>query len=191
MIQSFKDAFDESGRVLNEFIQNPENFNQLEEAGNIMVNSLNASGKIISCGNGGSLSDAMHFAEELTGHFRDSRPAYPAVAISDPSHITCVANDFGYEYIFSRYVDAFAQKQDTLLAISTSGNSPNVVNAVKSAKSKGAKVVALTGKDGGVLADMADAEIRVPANYADKIQEIHIKAIHTLIAYIEQNIKGE
>lgn len=132
----------------------------------------------------------MHFAEELTGRFRENRKAIPALSISDPSHISCVGNDYGFDEIFSRFVEALGNKDDVLLAISTSGNSKNVIKAVEAAKLKGMKVVALTGKDGGILASNCDVEIRAPfSKYADRAQEIHIKVIHSLIHYIEENIK--
>ncbi|MCW3806445.1 D-sedoheptulose 7-phosphate isomerase [Plebeiibacterium marinum] len=185
-IDTIKDNFLEVQQVLSKFISNDENFINLKKAGDIMVSSLKKEGKILSCGNGGSMSDAMHFAEELTGRFRDERKGLPAIAISDPSHITCVGNDYGFDYIFSRYVEAVGKSGDVLLAISTSGNSANIVNAVESAKDKGIKVIALTGKSGGKLKDMSDVELRIPHNgYSDRIQEIHIQIIHSLIHYIE------
>ncbi len=154
-----------------------------------MVASLKQDGKIISCGNGGSMCDAMHFAEELTGRYRDNRPSIAAVSISDPSHITCVGNDYGFDFIFSRYLEGMGKTGDVLLGISTSGNSANVIEAAKVAKQKGMKVICLTGKDGGKLASLCDVEVRVPwMKYADRIQEIHIKVIHSLIDYIEQNV---
>jgi D-sedoheptulose 7-phosphate isomerase len=147
-----------------------------------MVNSLSAGGKIISCGNGGSMCDAMHFAEELTGRFRDDRPSIAAIAISDPSYITCTANDYGFDHIFSRFIEGNGNEGDVLLAISTSGNSMNIIRAATSARSRGMKVVALTGKDGGRLAGLCDVEIRAPlSEYADRAQEIHVKVIHSLI----------
>lgn len=185
----FLNDFKEAQELLNTFVNTPANFDILEAAGKLMVESLNASGKIISCGNGGSMSDAMHFAEELTGRFRDDRPAIAAVSISDASHITCVANDYGFDSVFSRYIEGVGCKGDVLLAISTSGNSKNVVNACEAALKKGMKVVALTGKSGGKLAELSTVEIRVPhKGFSDRIQEIHIKIIHSLINYIENNL---
>ncbi|MCG8700838.1 MAG: D-sedoheptulose 7-phosphate isomerase [Bacteroidales bacterium] len=186
---NFKSDFLEAQKVLNDFIANEENFTLLETAGSLMVDALKRGNKIISCGNGGSMCDAMHFAEELTGRFRDERPAIPAVSISDPSHISCVANDYGFDYIFARFVEGLGTKGDVLLAISTSGNSTNVINAVVSARQKGMKIVALTGKKGGELAKISDVEIRSPhLGFSDRVQEIHIKVIHSLINYIEQNM---
>lgn len=159
----------------------------IANAAETMRSALQAGGKIISCGNGGSMCDAMHFAEELSGRFRNDRGAIAAISISDPSHITCVGNDYGFEFIFSRYVEALGQAGDVLLAISTSGNSMNVIRAANVAKEKGLKVVALTGKDGGQLASLCDVEIRAPhSEFADRAQELHIKAIHSLIELIER-----
>jgi D-sedoheptulose 7-phosphate isomerase len=180
--------FTEAASVLQQFISDPINIARIEAAAEIMAHSVKHQGKIISCGNGGSHCDAMHFAEELTGRYRNNRPAIAALCISDVSHISCVANDFGYEQVFSRFIEGLGQAQDCLLAISTTGNSKNVVNAAETAKAKGMKVIALTGKDGGALANIADIEIRAPfSGYADRAQEIHIKVIHSLIDAIEQH----
>ena len=175
--------------MLNNFLADETNFKNIEAAGKLMVSALQGGKKIISCGNGGSMSDAMHFAEELSGRYRDDRKALAAVSISDPTHISCVGNDYGYEYIFSRYLEAVGNEGDVLLGISTSGNSKNVLNAIEVARKKGIKVVGLTGKDGGKMDGLCDVEIRAPhSKYADRAQEIHIKCIHSLIDYIERNI---
>ena len=180
--------FEEALKVLQEFSVE-ENFTKISEAGNLIVNALSNGGKVISCGNGGSMSDAMHFAEELTGRYRNDRKAIPAMAISDPSYLSCVSNDYGYDFVFSRFLEAFGNSKDVLVAISTSGNSANVLNAIKEAKSKGMIIIGLTGKDGGKMAGLCDVEIRAPySNYADRAQEIHIKVIRSLIDYIERNI---
>lgn len=182
----------EAQTVLNNFISNPEIIARLEAAARLMSGSILNGGKILSCGNGGSMCDAMHFAEELTGRYRNDRRALPAISISDASHISCVSNDYGYNSIFSRYVEALGNTNDVLLAISTSGNSGNVLQAAEAARTKGLKVVSLTGKDGGKLAALSDIEIRVPHfGFADRIQEIHIKVIHILILLIEQSVTGE
>jgi len=179
----------EASSVLDAFLKNPETITKVAIAAGLMAQAVKGGGKIISCGNGGSHCDAMHFAEELTGKYRNPRQAIPAICISDPSHISCVGNDYGYDFIFSRYLEALGNRGDVLLAISTSGQSANVLKAVETAKSKGMKVVALTGKDGGKLGPLADVEIRVPHNgYADRIQEIHIKVIHILILLIEKRL---
>jgi D-sedoheptulose 7-phosphate isomerase len=188
-MDSIKDNFLEAKKVLDEFIFDPENLERVKKAGDLMVAAIKSGNKIMSCGNGGSMCDAMHFAEEMTGRFRDERKALPAIAMSDVSHITCTGNDYGFDFIFSRYVDALGNKGDVLLSLSTSGNSKNVLNAIDSAKKKGMKVVGLTGKDGGKMAELCDIEIRAPkSNYSDRVQEIHIKVIHSLIDYIEKKI---
>jgi D-sedoheptulose 7-phosphate isomerase len=180
--------FQEARDVLEAFTANDSTLEAIVNAGEILVEALKSGKKIISCGNGGSMSDAMHFAEELSGKFRDEREAMAAVSISDPAHITCTANDYGFEFIFSRYVEALGKQGDVLLAISTSGNSANVIKAIESAKGKGMKVVGLTGNDGGKMASSCDVEIRVPhSGYSDRIQEVHIKIIHSLIHFVELN----
>jgi len=176
----------EAAAVLQKFIQDQDNIRSIQAAAQLIAASLKAEGKVISCGNGGSHCDAMHFAEELTGRYRENRPGYAAIAISDPSHLSCVSNDFGYEFVFSRYVEAVGRRGDILLGISTSGNSGNILKAIEAARAKGMKSVVLTGKDGGKMAGLADVEIRVPHfGYADRIQEVHIKVIHILIQLIE------
>jgi D-sedoheptulose 7-phosphate isomerase len=177
----------ESRKVLDVFLNSGENLQKIESAARAMVDSFLRGGKVIACGNGGSHCDAMHFAEELTGRYRENRRALPAIAISNPGHISCVGNDYGFDHIFSRYVEAIGQKGDILLAISTSGNSANVIKAAVCARQKGMIVVSLTGKKGGELADLSDIEIRVAHDgYADRIQEIHIKVIHSIIFLIEK-----
>ena len=186
--KDIKKHFEEALEVLSAF-NTDENLQKIAHAIKILSESIHNGNKIISCGNGGSMCDAMHFAEELSGRFRNDRKGLAAISISDPSHISCVANDFGYEYIFSRYVDAIGCKGDVLLGISTSGNSENVIKAVELAKSKGIKTIVLTGKTGGKLAALADLEIRAPhSEYADRAQEIHIKVIHALINGIEKEL---
>ena len=188
LIPKIKNQFEESQRILSEF-QTEENFQKINTAIELMSAALKNGNKIISCGNGGSMCDAMHFAEELSGRFRNNRRGLAAVSISDPSHISCVANDFGYDFVFSRYIEALGQSGDVLLGISTSGSSKNVILAVEEAKKKGMKTLVLTGKDGGKLAGLADLEIRAPySEFADRAQEIHIKIIHNFILGIELNL---
>jgi D-sedoheptulose 7-phosphate isomerase len=187
--EMIKENFEEAAKILNDFLSNHQNLKNIASAAEMIIKSLQQGGKVISCGNGGSMCDAMHFAEELSGRFRDDRKAIAALSISDPSHISCVANDYGFEFVFARYVEAIANKGDVLLAISTSGNSANVLNAIASAKKKGVHVIGLTGKDGGAMAKEVDIEIRAPhSKYADRAQEIHIKVIHSIIQYIEAGI---
>jgi len=180
------DHFLEAQRVLSQFIENQSNFDTIKAAGDAMIRSIKAGGKIISCGNGGSMSDAMHFAEEMTGRYRENRRPLPAIAISDPSHISCISNDYGYEFIFSRFVESLGRSEDVLLAISTSGNSANVINAIEKAREKGMFIIGLSGKDGGKMKDLVDLELRAPmSEWADRVQEIHIKIIHCLIDHVE------
>ncbi|NME69287.1 D-sedoheptulose 7-phosphate isomerase [Flammeovirga aprica] len=185
VIEELKEAQD----VLTRFLSDTNNIKAIEAAADLLVDAFQKDGKVISCGNGGSHCDAMHFAEELTGRYREDRPSIGAIAISDASHLSCVSNDYGYEFVFSRYLEGVGRKGDVLFALSTSGNSQNIVNAINTAQQKGIKVIALTGKDGGKMADMADVEIRVPHfGFADRIQEIHIKVIHIIIQLIEKKL---
>jgi D-sedoheptulose 7-phosphate isomerase len=182
-------SLQESQQVLADFLGNPAKIEAIEKAADVLVDALKKGNKILSCGNGGSHCDAMHFAEELSGRYRENRPALAAMAISDPSHISCVSNDFGYNFIFSRFIEGLGNKGDVLVGISTSGNSANIIEAVKAAQLKGIEVILLTGKDGGELAGYGCHEIRVDHfGYADRIQEIHIKVIHILIQLIESKL---
>jgi D-sedoheptulose 7-phosphate isomerase len=190
-MDTIRSQFLEAQEVLTSFISDDANILAIENAGALIVNSFKQKGKLMSCGNGGSMCDAMHFAEELSGRFRNNRPSLPAMAISDPSYMSCVINDYGADAVFSRFIEGMGFSGDVLIAISTSGNSKNVINAAQTAKAKGMKVIALTGKTGGELAALADVEIRAPhSEYADRVQEIHIKVIHSLIHYIELNMFG-
>lgn len=184
-------SFQDAHSVLTKFISDEQNIIKVDTAVKMMVESYKNNGRVFSCGNGGSMCDAMHFAEELTGRFRKERRPLGAMAISDSSHISCVANDYGYDFIFSKYIEAWGNKGDVLLAISTSGNSPNVINAVNAAKAKGMKVVGLLGKGGGKMKDMVDVALIVDSNVSDRIQEIHIKCIHIMIEGIERNLFPE
>ena len=187
--QTILSELEESSVVLRNFIEQEAKDSYISKAAELITHSLKNGGKVISCGNGGSSCDAMHFAEELTGRYRKNRKALPAIAISDSSHMSCVANDYGYKFVFSRYLEALGNKGDVLLAISTSGNSENVLEAVKEAKNKGMYVIALTGKDGGKLLPLADVCVNVPhVGFADRVQEVHIKIIHILILLIEQSM---
>jgi D-sedoheptulose 7-phosphate isomerase len=188
-VDLIKQQLTEAQQTLTQFLNDAERLQLVEQAAEVMVHSLKNGGKILSCGNGGSFCDAQHFAEELTGRYRNNRNPIAAISISDASHITCVANDYGFNEVFSRYVKALGNSADTLLAISTSGNSENVINAAKIAKEKGMKVISLTGKNGGELHKLSDIDINVPYfGYADRIQEMHIKIIHILILLIEKQL---
>lgn len=191
-INTVENALTEARWALDELLNNRQALAAIDQAGKLMAQTIKAGGKIMSCGNGGSLCDAMHFAEEMTGRYRKNRPAYAAVAIADASHIACVGNDYGYEYVFSRYVEAHGRPDDVLLAISTSGTSKNVLKAIEAARSRGVKVVAMTGKAESPVAQLADVAIVTPAGkWADRVQELHIKAIHIMIELVERELNPE
>ncbi len=186
-MQNIKNHFIEAQSVLNTFLADEGNFLKIQQAGDLLSQAIKSGNKILSCGNGGSMCDAMHFAEELSGRYRADRKALPALSISDPSHLSCVSNDYGYAYVFSRMVEALGNEGDILFAISTSGNSENVIKAIEAAKNKGMKTIGLTANNGGIVASLCDVEIRAPkSQFADRAQEIHIKVIHSLIDYIER-----
>ncbi len=191
-MEYIKNSLIQSKEVLDKFIGDEKNIALIELAVEKFVETIkDYDGRIMACGNGGSMCDSMHFVEELTGRYRKDRDPIAAINMGDPSHITCVANDYGYEYIFSRHVQAWGKKHDTLLAISTSGNSQNVILAVEKAKAQGMHVVGLLGKDGGKLKDMVDVPLIVDCPITDRIQEIHIKIIHIFIEGIERKLYPE
>ncbi len=187
MIKNITLSLKEAQNALAQLISNDATLFEIESAAKIIIESLKFGHRIFSCGNGGSMCDAMHFAEELTGRYRKDRKAYPAIAINDPSHLTCVANDFGYDHIFSRYLEAHGKAKDTLIAISTSGKSKTVLNAAKFAHSIGIKVISLTGKVNSDLKRVSDVYICTPGGqFADRVQELHIKVLHILIELVER-----
>ena len=182
-------ALNDARDALDALISNEKTIEAVVAAAGLMADAVEGDGKVMSCGNGGSLSDAMHFAEEMTGRYRSNRRPYAALAISDASHMACVGNDYGYEEVFSRYVEAHGRKGDVLLAITTSGTSRNIVKAAEVARRKGVKVVALTGRDETPITELADVSIVTPAGrWADRVQELHIKCIHILIELIERRL---
>lgn len=183
-----KNSLREANELLNIFLNDKRNIELINNAVDCCVNAIKNENIIFSCGNGGSMCDSMHFAEELTGRFKNDRRAIGAVAISDPSHMTCVGNDFGFNKIFSRYVEACGRNNDVLIAISTSGNSDNIINAANAAKLKNMKIIGLLGKDGGKLKSIVDIPIIVPHDFSARIQEIHIKVIHIIIDLIERKL---
>lgn len=192
MIEHIRNSLQEAQRALEAFIGNEQTLANIEHAAQLLVDSFKQQGKAFSCGNGGSMCDAMHFAEELTGRYRKNRPGIAAVSISDPSHISCVANDFGYDFIFSRYIESHGRAGDVLIAISTSGKSPNVVKAAEAAKALGVKVIALTGKPGSLLESLADVCVCAPGgDFADRTQELHIKVLHILIELVERQLSPQ
>ncbi|KOY84928.1 phosphoheptose isomerase [bacterium 336/3] len=189
MLNFVKAELLEAQKVLNSFFEDKENLDKIVLTAQKMIDAIQNNRKILACGNGGSHCDAMHFAEELSGKYRNDRKALPSISISDSGHITCVGNDYGFDHIYARFIEALGQSGDVLVGISTSGNSTNVIKAFEVAKNQGITTVALTGKNGGKLAELADFEIRVPhTGYADRIQEIHIKIIHIWIGLIEKGL---
>ena len=193
VVTDVKAALLDAQKALEALLANEEALNAIEAAGQLMADTIAAGGKILSCGNGGSLCDSMHFAEEMTGRYRLNRPGFAAIAISDPSHMSCVGNDYGYEEVFARYTQAVGRPGDVLLAITTSGTSKNILKAVEAAKANGMKVVGMTGRVGSPLAEMADIAIVTPSGsaYADRVQELHIKAIHIMIELVERRLAPE
>jgi len=178
----------EAQSALNALLANPEALAHIEKAAALLIASFEAKGRVYSCGNGGSMCDAMHFAEELTGRYRQDRAALPALAISDASHMSCVGNDYGYEHIFSRYIEAHGRPNDCLLALTTSGTSKNVVRAARVAKEQGVKVIILSGKQAPELMALSDVYLCTPGGqFADRVQELHIKVLHILIELIERH----
>jgi D-sedoheptulose 7-phosphate isomerase len=190
--KSIAHSFDEAAQTLDAFITSPDGLPSVQRFADAAQAVISAGGKLMACGNGGSMCDAMHFAEEWTGRFRGNRSALSAMAFSDPSQLTCIANDFGYEQVFARYLEAVGNRGDLLVVLSTSGNSPNVLLAVEAAKARGIKTVGLLGKGGGKLLDKLDIAIVVPeAQTSDRIQELHIKVLHIAIEAVERQLFPE
>ena len=188
MIDLITSSLSEAQTALANLLANRAALESIQQGAQLLIDCLAADGHIYSCGNGGSMCDAMHFAEEMTGRYRDNRAPLAALSIADASHMSCVANDFGYEEIFSRFVTAHGRKGDVLLAISTSGTSKNVIKGAEAARARGMKVLAMTGREGGPLAALADVVICTPGGrYADRVQEQHIKVIHILIELCERH----
>jgi D-sedoheptulose 7-phosphate isomerase len=191
-VGAVKNTLNEALGALQALIGDEAMLQRIAAAGQVLADTFAAGGRAYSCGNGGSMCDAMHFAEELTGRFRDNRPGYAALAISDASHLSCVGNDYGYDQVFARFIEAHGRAGDVLLAISTSGTSKNVLAAVETAHQRGMKVIGLTGRAATPLAESADIAIVTPAGkYADRVQELHIKVIHILIELIERKLSPE
>ncbi len=189
LVKVVREDLEEAARALDALLRNEEMLAAVAKAGEAIAGAIRSGGKVMSCGNGGSLCDSMHFAEEMTGRFRDDRRPYPAVAIADASHMSCVGNDYGYEHVFSRYVEGVGRPGDVLLAISTSGTSRNVVAAARAARAKSITVVGMTGKPGTELCNLSDIAIVTPGGrYADRVQELHIKVIHILIELVERQL---
>lgn len=184
-----RDHFEESARLAQDVLLDESFLEAMSRGATLLVDALRSGHKVISCGNGGSMCDAMHFAEELSGRYRNDRKPFAAMSLSDPSALTCIGNDYGYEQVFARQIAALGKRGDVLLAISTSGHSANVLAAAKAAQQQGMLVLSLTGNGGGTLAVEADVDVCVPWNgYADRIQEVHIRCIHAWIDAIEQEL---
>lgn len=192
MKQHILNTLHDSRDYLARFLGNADNIDAMARAAGVLIETLQRGNAIYSCGNGGSMSDAMHFAEELTGRYRQNRRGLAATAISDAGHISCVANDFGYEYIFSRYLEARGREGDCLLGISTSGRSRNVILAAEHAREHGMSVITLTGEAGSALGQLATVDVSAGKSaFADRVQEVHIKIIHILIELIEREFCPE
>ena len=189
MTDAVRKSFDEALATLKAFVGSPDGLPSVQRFVEAAAETLRSGGRLMSCGNGGSMCDAMHFAEEWTGRFRDDRRALPAIAFSDSSQLTCIANDFGYEEVFARQVEALGKPGDLLVALSTSGNSPNVVRAAEAARARDVRIVGLLGKGGGALRELVDVPIVVPlATTSDRIQEVHIKVLHIVIEAVERQL---
>jgi D-sedoheptulose 7-phosphate isomerase len=185
-------ALSDASQALDALRRNTQALDRIEEVARAVVQTFQAGGKVIAAGNGGSMCDAMHLAEELAGRFRDDRRALPAIAISDPGLLSCVANDYGYEQVFARFLEAHGRPGDLFLGISTSGNSLNVVRAAATARTIGMRTVALVGRPASPLESGTDLTIVTPAGrYSDRVQELHIKVIHILIELVEREMFPE
>jgi D-sedoheptulose 7-phosphate isomerase len=184
-------SFNEARQALGQFLESPKTLELCMRFSGMLVDTMKSGHNLFTCGNGGSHCDAMHFAEELTGRYRKDRRALGALALGDASHVTCVSNDYGFEHIFARQVEGLGRPGDMLVGLSTSGNSANVIHAFETAKKKNIKTVALLGRDGGKLKDLADLAIIVPGHSSDRIQELHIKLIHIVIEVLERELFPE
>lgn len=178
-------ALADAERLLRAFREDPATLEAMERIVTLIAEAFRGTGKLLTCGNGGSLTDAMHVAEEFSGRFRRDRRPYAGIALSDPAHLTCVANDYGFEFVFSRQVEAMGQPGDVLLVMSTSGNSPNLVRAAEAARERGVAVVGCLGRGGGALAPLCDVILHAPGEGSDRIQELHMLAMHAVIEATE------
>ena len=184
--ESIRNSYLTAFETVKAFVENEENIEKTEKIAQELASAYKNGKKSLIAGNGGSNCDAMHFAEEFTGRFRNDRRALPSISISDSSHITCVGNDYGFDFIFAKGVEAFGQEGDFFFGISTSGNSKNIIEAVKLAKERKLKTVALLGKDGGKLKGTCDYEFIIPGETSDRIQEVHMMILHIIIEGVER-----
>lgn len=181
--------FEESAQLAQQLLGDMAFLEAMQQGAELLVEALGSGHKILTCGNGGSMCDAMHMAEELSGKYREDRPPFAALAMSDASALTCIGNDYGFDQVFSRQTQALGKPGDVLVCISTSGNSQNVLQAARKAKELGMRVLSLTGNGGGALGDLADVDVSVPwSGFADRIQEVHIRCIHSWIDAIEHEL---
>jgi D-sedoheptulose 7-phosphate isomerase len=182
----------EAQQALEALLANDTALQSIEQAAALLIDVFERKGRVYSCGNGGSMCDAMHFAEELTGRYRLDRAALGATAISDAGHLTCVGNDHGYEQVFSRYIEGHGRAGDCLVALSTSGTSKNIIRAAQTARGLGMHVIILSGKQAELLSSLSDVYICTPGGtFADRVQELHIKVLHILIELIERHFFPE
>jgi D-sedoheptulose 7-phosphate isomerase len=189
MKQNVLDSLQEAASALDRLQSDAAAVDAIVRAATALVSAFRNGNRVFSCGNGGSMCDAIHFAEELSGRYRRDRAGLPAASISDPGHLSCVANDYGYEFVFSRYLQSHSRPGDVLVGISTSGNSRNVIQAARYAREHGVTTIVLTGRAGTELGAIADIEICTPAGaFADRVQELHIKVIHILIELVERRL---
>ena len=186
LIKTISASFDTAHRALQRFMADEDSYATIAEVAAEIAQTFRAGGKCIIFGNGGSMCDANHFAEEFTGRFRSDRPALPCISISEPSHLSCVANDYGFDEVFARGVQAYAKAGDMVIGISTSGSSPNVIRAMQTAKDLDCKTFVLLGRDGGALKKCCDHQIIIPGETSDRIQEIHMMILHIIIECVEQ-----
>ncbi|HVT11901.1 MAG TPA: SIS domain-containing protein [Fimbriimonadaceae bacterium] len=190
MREGMETALREASAALEAFRQNSATFDAMAAIVEAVSTAFKNRGRVFACGNGGSMADAMHFAEEFSGRFDQDREPYPALALSDPAHLTCVANDYGFEHVFSRQVEAFGHEGDVLLILSTSGNSPNIVKAAEAGKARGMTVVGCLGKGGGKVAPLCDIVLHAPGARSDRIQELHMLALHAIIEAVEREMNA-
>jgi len=185
-------SLQEASSALAALLANPAALATVEQAAQLLIATFEAKGRVYSCGNGGSMCDAMHFAEELTGRYRKDRKALGATAISDAGHLTCVGNDHGYDNVFARYIEGHGRAGDCLVALSTSGTSKNIIRAAEVAQALGMRVIVLSGRRSDKLEALSDVYVCTPGGtYADRVQELHIKVLHILIELIERRFFPE
>jgi D-sedoheptulose 7-phosphate isomerase len=189
--QIWKNNFADAQKTIDVFLAQPEIWDKLSRFSDLVLKTFQNGGTVFTCGNGGSHCDSMHFAEEWTGRYRKDRRPLAALALGDASHMSCVGNDYGFEHVFERQVEALGRKGDLLILFSTSGNSKNQILAVEAAKKKGLSTAALLGRDGGKIKSMVDLAVVVPAQTSDRIQEVHIKLVHNVIEVVERQIFPE